>query len=65
MVHDQSISRPCAVNYATIGEVQEESQPLKPKTFKNADEFTRYIERVTVSPSKQWPRQREQRPISI
>ena len=52
MVHDQSISRPCAVNYATIGEAQEESQPMKPKTFKSAEEFIRYIEVVTGKPFK-------------
>jgi len=35
-----------------IGEAQEESQPMKPKTFKNAEEFTRYIEGLTGKPFK-------------
>ena len=50
MVHDESISRPGAVNYATIGESQEMSQPMEPKTFKNPEEFTRYIEGITGKP---------------
>jgi hypothetical protein len=37
---------------ATIGEAQKESQPMKPKTFKNAEEFTRYIEGLTGKPFK-------------
>jgi hypothetical protein len=35
-----------------IGEAQEESQPMKPKTFQNAEEFTRYISTVTGKPFK-------------
>ena len=37
---------------ATIGQAQKESQPMKPKTFKNAEEFTRYIKGVTGKPFK-------------
>jgi hypothetical protein len=36
----------------TIGEVQEEGQPMKPETFKNAEELTRYIEGLTGKPFK-------------
>jgi hypothetical protein len=37
---------------ATIGEAQKESQPMKPKTFKDGKEFARHIERVTGKPFK-------------
>jgi hypothetical protein len=40
---------------ATIGQTQEESEPMKPKTFKNSEEFTRYIEGITGKPFKAAP----------
>jgi len=40
------------VNYAAIDEAQKASQPMKPKSFKNAEEFTSYIAHVTGKPFK-------------
>jgi hypothetical protein len=38
-----------------IGEAQTESQPMRPKTFKNAEEFTHYIEGIAGKPFKAAP----------